>query len=342
MLKIEEVKDKKKWENFLIQKEIAFFPFFQSWNWGEIQRKLGFKIIRLGVFDLSKPKALVGVCLVVDIRAKRGCYLHLRHGPVFLDFNYKYFDFLMKYIKSIAYNKNVSFIRISPLIKRELLENCNFRKNGFIDAPIHNMDAETCWILGISKSEDQLSREMRKTHRYLIKKGRSVGVRILQTKKNSDIDIFLNLYKDLSQRKHFIPHKGIREEFEIFSKENKEVLLLAKYEGKVIAGALVIFLQDMAIYRHGATSTQYKNIPASYLLQWEAIREAKKRGIKFYNFWGISPADAKNHPWQGLTLFKTGFGGERREFIHAHDLPLNIWYWKIYMIEYLNKVIRGY
>lgn len=342
MLKVQQISKKETWESFLKRKEITFSPFFQLWEWGDVQERLGFEVLRLGIFDSCKSQNLVGICLVVIVRAKRGHYLHLRHGPVFLEYNHKYLYFFLDYVREMGKREKTSFIRISPLITKEVFDAFLLNKKRFINSPIHNMDTETCWILDISKSEDQLFREMRKTHRYLIRKGQSTGVRIRQTKKNCDIEFFLNLYQDLSQRKHFIPHRGIKEEFEIFSKENKEVLLLAEYENKMIAGALVVFLQDMAIYRHGATSTQYKNIPASYLLQWEAIREAKKRGIRFYNFWGISPTDAKNHPWQGLTLFKMGFGGERKEFIHAQDLPVNTWYWKTYIIEYLNKVIRGY
>ena len=50
-----------------------------------------------------------------------------------------------------------------------------------------------------------------------------------------------------------------------------------------------------------------KNISCSYLLQWEIIKDAKKRGCDTYNFWGISSPDNNLHPWYGTYLFKKKF-----------------------------------
>ncbi len=83
-------------------------------------------------------------------------------------------------------------------------------------------------------------------------------------------------------------------------------------------------------------------MPAMYLLQWEVIKEAKKRNMTYYIFWGIAPNENRRHPWRGLTLFKTGFGGEKRVFMHAKDLPLSLWYWKTYAIDMLTKLKKGY
>lgn len=339
MLKIKEIKTKTIWEKFLNKKQINPYPFFQSWNWGEVQKRLGFNILRLGIFDKFK---LIGVCLIIDIEAKRGHYLHLRHGPVFLEYENKYSKIIFTYIKKIAKDKNISFIRTSPLITSNSSLNFYFKKNGFIDSPVHNMDAETSWVLKIDKSEEDLLKEMRKTHRYLIKKAINSDIEVICSKKTSDVDLFLPLYRSLSEKKGFVPHQGIKEEFEIFSKDNQALLFFAKYNDKIISAAMIIFLQEMAIYHHGASLEEYRHLPSAYLLQWQAILEAKKRGKKFYNFWGISPLNSKNHPWSGLTLFKTGFGGYTQEFIHAKDFSLNISYWKTYLIEYISKKIKGY
>lgn len=344
MLSIEEIKDKKIWDDFL-EKETKHYPLFQSWDWGEVQTKLGKNIFKYGLFgnpDKLSDKKLLGVFLIVDIEARRGHYLHLRHGPVLSSLNQNFFDLIMSFVKKIAREKHASFMRISPLIKKDGIYENFLKKRGFINAPIHNMDAETCWVLNLEKPEEELLKGMRKTHRYLIKKARNMNIKIFRGNNLSDIDDFISLYKDLSLRKGFIPHVGIREEFEVLSKNNEALLLLARYDGKIISGALIILIGNTAIYHHGVLSEEYKNIPASYLIQWEAIKEAKKRGKKIYNFWGIVPVDQPNHPWKGITLFKTGFGGERWDFIHAKDFPLNLWYWKSYLIEYITKIKKGY
>lgn len=341
MLKIREIDSKKDWERFLQKQEIAMYPFFQSWNWGEVQIQLGFDVVRVGIVDQIKNE-LLGVCQIIDIKAKRGHYLHVRHGPVLSKFSEGNFDVVLAYLKKMAEEKKASFIRVSPFIRKEYIGDTFFKKRGFINAPIYNMDAEICWVLDVTKSEDLLLKEMRKTHRYLIRKSQSMSIKIIRSKNVNDIEKFYPLYTKLSQRKHFVPHKGVREEFAVFAKENNAVLLLAEYDKNIIAGAMVVFTPEMAIYRHGASLEGYRDVPASYYLQWGAIKEAKKRSIKLYNFWGIAPFENKNHPWQGLTLFKTGFGGERREFMHAQDLPLSPLYWKTYGIELLTRVLRGY
>lgn len=337
MLKIKEIEKKKEWENFLEKQE--FYPLFQSFSWGEVQKKLGFTIERIGIFNQEK---IAGIALVVDVIAKRGHYLHVRHGPVFASFKKSYFNFFVQYLIKRAKERGASFIRLSPLISKERVGEDIFRKFKFIKSPIHNMDAQTCWVLDITKTEEQLLKEMRKTTRYLIKRGVSSGLKIVKAKSLSDIKFFLNLYKKTAKKHGFVPHQGIAEEFTIFKKDKQAELFLAKFKNKVISGALVIYCQDQAIYHHGASDKKYEKLSPSYLLQWEAILEAKKRGTRLYNFWGIAPPFSKNHPWRGLTLFKTGFGGEVREFLPSHDLPLSSWYGKTYIIESVTKFLKRY
>lgn len=339
MLQVKNITEKKIWEEFLTKKEIAFYPLFQSWNWGDVQKKLGFEVQRIGLYDNQQ---LVGICQIVVIKAKRGYYLHLRHGPTIIPFTKQYFTAFMVYIIQLAGRLGVSFVRLSPLIGKDSSEYTFFQSREFVNSPMHNMDAELCLVLPLISSEEQLLANMRKSHRYLIRKAEKMDIKIIKTTDEKEIDSFLSLYKDLSARKHFVPHKGIKDEFLIFSKEDQAMLFLAKFEEKIIAGALILFVGDMAIYHHGASLSAFKHIPASYLIQWNAIKEARKRGMKYYNFWGVAPSEAKNHPWQGLTLFKLGFSGEVREFMHAKDIPLKFYYWKTYVIEYITKKIKGY
>lgn len=339
MFRIKEINDKKTWSSFFLRKEIEYFPFFQSWNYGEVQKKLGYNLFRYGLWENN---TLLGVFSIAEISARRGHYFHLRHGPVLLKYEERYLSSIFNYIKKFAKEKKISFLRVSPLIIKNSKKETFFKKWGFINSPMHNMDAETCLILNVEKTEEQLLKEMRKTHRYLIRKALNMNINTIRTTKMSDLLIFKDLYKDLYSRKHFTPHRDIDEEFEIFSKDKEAILLLAEYDENIIAGALIDFVGNMGVYHHAASLDAYKNIPASYLLQWEAIKETKKRGKKYYNFWGVVSPDKPNHPWKGLTLFKTGFGGERVDFVHARDLPLNFMYWKTFLIETALRLQKGY
>lgn len=338
MVKVKAITNKSAWKHFLEQYK-GFFPFFQTWSWGEVQRSLGFGVTRVGVYDDDK---LIGIAQVVAIHAKRGNYLHLRHGPVFLQYKKEYGEKLFSYLQK-TYDGRYSFIRVSPLVEKDGSEQALFKSLGFRDAPMHNMDAEICWVLDITKSEEILLSQMRKSHRYLIKKSQKEGITIVTTDEvNRDVVAFLELYNSLANHRGFIAHKGLVEELELLGQDKESILFLAKYEEKVIGGALIDFAGNMAIYHHGASDDAYRHLSVSYLLQWEAIKEAKRRGKKLYNFWGIASTESKKHPWSGLTLFKTGFGGEKKEFLHAQDLPLSPWYIKTYLIETVARIRKGY
>jgi len=84
-----------------------------------------------------------------------------------------------------------------------------------------------------------------------------------------------------------------------------------------------------------------RHYPGNYLLQWEAIKEAKKRGMKKYNFWGVAPLDSKDHRFSGISIFKRGFGGEDVQYLHAQDLIINHKKYVItFAIEKIRKFIR--
>ena len=55
------------------------------------------------------------------------------------------------------------------------------------------------------------------------------------------------------------------------------MLFLCKYKRKVVVAAIIIFYGDCAYYHHSASSDEAREVPASYFLQWQIIKEAKKR-----------------------------------------------------------------
>ncbi len=338
MLRIQEITNKTTWEKFIEDVAHNFPPFFQTWNWGEVQKQQGKIIWRLGLYENT---ILLGIVSVTLVNAKRGTYLHLRHGPVLKEYKKEYIDFIMQFLAEKGKARKVSFIRSSPLIDEQKGETL-FPFPKFRNAQIHAMDAEVCWVLPLKQSEEEILSGMRKSHRYLIKKSFLSDIKIERTKNVTKFKEFLPLYTKLAHRKHFVAHSGIKEELEIFTKDNQAELFLAYFDKKVIAGALIDFVNGMAIYRHSASDATYMHMPAMYLLQWEVIKEAKKRSLTYYNFWGIAPNENRRHPWRGLTLFKTGFGGEKKAFMHAKDLPLSLWYWKTYAIDMLTKLKKGY
>jgi len=115
-------------------------------------------------------------------------------------------------------------------------------------------------------------------------------------------------------------------------------LLTAEYQGSIIAGGIFVYLDECGIYYYGASDNEYRNLMAPYLIQWEAIKEAKKRGCKTYDFLGVAPENAKNHPWAGVTEFKKKFGGQIIDYPTAKEMVLRPFWYNVYR---LYKFIKG-
>ena len=348
-MEIKEIKNKEIWENFLFGCDEK--TFLQSWNWGEFNRMMGNKIWRLGIYESEKLKAksekLIGVALVVKIVAKRGTFLFVPHGPNLKlkvkSEKLKVLESLLAELKKIGKEEKVGFIRIAPTLERSEENIEIFGEIGFINAPIH-MHPEITWELDIKKPEEELLSKMRKTTRYLIRRAqKNSDIRIEQGLELRDIEKFNQLYQETVERHRFVPFSldYLKNEFLAFQPDNKISIFLGKYKNDLVSAGIFIFWQNIAFYHQGASSLRDPKIPVSYLLLWEAIREAKNRSCQKFNFWGVSPEDKKNHPWYGLTLFKMGFGGYKKQYVKTQDLPISKKYWLNFIIEKLRKTKRG-
>ena len=206
---------------------------------------------------------------------------------------------------------------------------------------------------------------MRKTTRYLIRKAQREGVIIEKRTGEKAVDDFWKIYQETARRENFVPFSKsfIEEEFNVFNKTGNALFLFGKVKNNVIpdlirnpdkmdsrlrgndnntsylASALIIFTKSTAFYHQGASI--HTKIPVTYLLQWEAIKEAKKRGCQIYNFWGILQAGRSPKNWQGLTLFKTGFGGRQIDYLPTQDFVISRRYYLTYLYEKFLAWRRG-
>lgn len=353
---IQEIKSKQEWEGFLAQCERK--TFLHSWNWGEFQKSLGNKIWRWGIFETGQ---LVAVALVIKHIAKRGSFLLIPHGPVMKlqveSSKLKVLQVLTDKLKELAKEDQVDFIRISPIWERKPENEKLFQELGFHLRPLYT-HPESSWKLNIEKSPEELMVGMRKTTRYLLKQvQKNPDLEVVQSFDANNIEIFNALHVETVKNQRFIPFslEYFKKEFAAFAPDpsnslrtspsnssGQVVLFFAKYKGKPIAASYGIFWSGRAFYHHAAMLSEYKKIPAAYLLQWHAIQEAQKKGCTIYDFWGYSdPVKYPKHPYSGPTLFKMGFGGYVDEYVKTQDLPVSPKYWLNYIIETARRLKRG-
>ncbi|HEC65647.1 MAG TPA: peptidoglycan bridge formation glycyltransferase FemA/FemB family protein, partial [bacterium] len=332
-----EISDKNIWNTFLTESNYPS-TFLQSWNWGEFQKKLGSRVWRTGI---SAGEKLIGIASIIEVKAKRGKMLHVRHGPVIDYSNETLLKEITDYLKELAKQNDAWYIRISSLIKENSQEEESLKALGYRDSQMHDVDAEVTWVLDLNQSEDEILKGMRKNTRNLIRRAKKDGVEIIKSKNIDDVENhFWPIFKDTIKRQKWVAYDldYIKKEFETLIKDDQTQLFLAKYKGKYIAASLFTYFNKQVIYHHSGSLTEFRKVPASYLVQWESILEAKNRGMTKYNFWGIAPMNKngelnKKHPWSGLSFFKMGFGGRVEKWMHAKDLPVSKKYWLTNLFE---------
>ena len=334
-INIKEIVEKKEWEDFIEKHKAA--NFLHSWYWGEFHKNLGKTIKRTGFYE---DKKITGAMLSIIEDAKRGKYLTVPGGPI-IDWKN---SFLVKSfvgeIKKIAILNDCTFVRVRPQLLSDDFSRKIFKNNGFINAPIH-LHAELTSQLDITKSEEELLKNMRKTTRYEIKKALSLEIEAAATKNPQEIRRFYDLQIQTSKRQKFVPfsYEYLYEQFKVFAQNDMALLYKARIGKRLLAQALVIFYGSEAVYHYGASTDEGRKYPGAYLIQWKAILEAKKRGMTRYNFWGVSPTDKSKHRFYGLSLFKRGFGGEDAEYLRAQDLIIN---YPKYLLNYAVETVRKF
>jgi lipid II:glycine glycyltransferase (peptidoglycan interpeptide bridge formation enzyme) len=336
-LTLKNIASKEVWEKFVLSYEGS--NFLQSWNWGEFHQSLGKDIKRVGFYH---DKKLLGVMLAVVEKARRATYLTVPGGPL-IDWGNKTLVKAWKLsLNDIGTEFGCSFIRVRPQLLETDKNGDLFRKLAFKNAPMH-LHAELTRQLDLTKSEEQLWQEMRKTTRNEIKQAIKLEIKITQSTSLKDIDSFYNLQIETAKRQGFVGFSKayLKEQFKIFSKDNQVILYTALFGKKKLAQAFVIFYAGEAAYHFGASTSWGRKYPGAYLIQWEAIKEAQRRGLKRYNFWGVAPEGETSHRFHGVSVFKRGFGGDDVAYMHARDLVIKPLQYRInWLIESARKRLR--
>jgi lipid II:glycine glycyltransferase (peptidoglycan interpeptide bridge formation enzyme) len=312
------------WDKFVMSHPIGTLS--QTSMWGRFQEKIPTRG-KYWIVTLKERNKIVGGTIIIKHGlAKGNSWLYSGRGPI-LDYKSKNLaknmEILLKEVHKIAKEEKAIFLRIDPPLEKE-----NYKKwphiKGFYTSHL-GFQPEDTLVLDLTKSESELLSEMKQKGRYNIHLAEKKGVTIRESDpKNQeqfekDLDAFHKILHETTMRDKFYGHKkGVYHDMLAMPSAK---LFLAEYQSKVIAGLIATFYKDIATYYYGASSDEFRNVMAPALLQWEVIKLAKSKGFRIYDFLGISPAGAKNHPWAGVTDFKKKFGGKEVSYLPAKEYP---------------------
>lgn len=298
----------------------------QSYEWGEFRTDRGWspkryivkdgRTVRLQILVLTKP--LPGGFSL----------LYAPEGPIVHKDDWKdkqnqaALKAVLKAIEKQAEQHRAILLKIDPHERLERFPLTWLKRLGFRDSPEDIQPAYVAHV-DLTKSEDDMLAAMKQKGRYNIRYAGRKGVTISKGTSEQDLKDWYSLTKASAKRqgityRSFDYFKDFRKHFMVDS--DLAVFFIARYNGQPVSATLVTFMGDRADYLYGGSSDQDRNVYASYLIQWEGMKEAKRRGCTYYNLTGIAHSDDPKNPWYGLRQFKLKFGPEKVELVGARDL----------------------
>jgi len=298
--------EREAWQDF--QKAIGQGSLFHRWEWQDvIEVGFGLRVNRLGIFD--DEGKLRGLLPLVE---RKMSLLKLagsplsgaatpHSGPVGSIPMTEVLPALERYSKQ----EHLDYLELGL---PDLLEKDVLAQNGYTVEELITLE------LPIPKDEEVLWAGLEVRCRNAIRKAEKSGVEVVEPQ---TLEEWLEPYYELSCSVYRRQEKEPPFSKEYFTAlwqnlypSGDLVVLLARYEGKIIAG--MIFPRDRFVgyYLDGASDREYNKVVPNNLLQWAYLKRAQTMGIQLYDMVGANiPSIAK---------FKKSFGSSERNYLYAY------------------------
>ena len=309
----------------------------QSLEWGEFRKKTGVKVIRESGFQVTIHK----------IPYTNWTIGYLPKGPLP---DKQMIDELTK----IGKQEHCIFIQLEPNV---LINSHPERSEGSLHSSFHPLFTKYTFILDLTKSEDELLKNMHPKTRYNIKIAQKHNVTVVEDNSDEAFEEYLRLTKETTKRQGFYAHtehyhRLMWNTLKIINHKSLIInpnvltahLFLATYRPETndqrpetLAAWILFVYNDILYYPYGASSDKYREVMASNLMMWEAMRWGKAHGAKLFDLWGsLGPEANPKDPWYGFHRFKLGYNPRLVEFVGSYDLVLNPGLYNLY--AFANKL----
>jgi lipid II:glycine glycyltransferase (peptidoglycan interpeptide bridge formation enzyme) len=165
---------------------------------------------------------------------------------------------------------------------------------------------------------------MKPVNRNLYRNIGKKGVTFRASQDPDDIGILLNFLHMTARRNGFKPQSDdyLTTVANSLMPAGAATLFIAELDGEPIAAALAYDSADTRTYAHAALDDTHRKLSAGIPLLVTLMADAKERGLKHVDLWGVAPEDQPDHQWAGFTAFKKSFGGYEVAYPGTWDLPV--------------------
>lgn len=317
---------------------------FQSYEWGEVRAKAGWRPLRFFVGEGNQIKAAITI-LKRGIPLIGRCVFYVPRGPV-LDYEDKaIFDFLLEHVKKIAQAHKAIFLLIDPDISDQ---NKDFKdylgQRGFVHDDQYGVVGLTqpkrVFRLDVLRPTEEIFEGFHRSHRRNIRLAEKYGITIEKAVDLEDLKEFYKLFQKTSLRKNFYIRSLTYQEliYEHFNPDGNIAVFLAKHNNTIISGRLILIYGDKAWDMYAGSDNEQRGFNTSCYLVWHVIQYVKQKGCRWLDFRGADSPDPR-HPLYGLHMFKKAFGAEFIEFIGDYYFVYSGFYFNLF--NHVKKFLRG-
>lgn len=305
----------------------------QSWEWGDFKRKTGVEFVRIGVFDGKRMKAAFQLTF---------------HPVPKTSYSIGYFpkgpfpnSDMLKALGRVGLENRAIFIKLEPNVTtQEGKRTISSLKKKFDLRPGRAVFTPYTFKIDLTQTEEELLTAMKPKTRYNVRLAERRGVVVSENNSDTAFEMYLRLTFETAKRQGFYAHDEDyhRKLWGMLQPAGIAHLLTATWRDQILVSWIVFVFQDVLYYPYGASSNEHRNLMASNLMMWEAMRFGKRMGCHIFDLWGsLGPDPDPKDPWYGFHRFKEGYGGELVEFVGTYDLVV---YPQLYSLIRLADVLR--
>jgi lipid II:glycine glycyltransferase (peptidoglycan interpeptide bridge formation enzyme) len=278
-------------------------PLLQSWAWGEVQSRAGWSVERV------RAGTAMATVLWRKVGPAREAYVP--RGPV--PATAEAIDSLVEWARS----RRIARIVVEPEAGADLSEGLTAR--GFANtAPVQPQHTRIVPLV----PPDDLLKTFKHGRRYNIRAGIKRGVTVEEGKDAAE----------LARQSAAVER---RESISLPDRRYYQLLLdllpwcrtysaLDPYNHEALATVLVARHDGRAYSLFAGRTGRSRELMGNDLAWWSAISSAAQAGCRDFDLWGVPPPQAHpNHPWIGIGVFKSEFGGEEIAYCGAWELVLS-------------------
>ncbi len=300
------------WNEFLSSYPEAHI--LQSSSWGQLKSKFGWQPQRIVVGQSGAQ--------ILFRQLPGGLSLaYIPKGPIGQNW-----QSLLPEVDRVCRSKRAIFLKLEPDAWDPLDSDFGSQLSGFLPE-VRPIQPRRTIVIDLDGDEDVWLERMKQKTRYNIHLAERKGIIVRPVE---DLEPFSQMMQVTGVRDGFGVHSldYYQCAFDQFAPAGKCELLQAEYEGAPLAALMVFAQGKRAWYFYGASGDEERNRMPTYLLQFEAMRWAARKGCTEYDLWGVPDADEekleanfnnRSDGLWGVYRFKRGFGGRIMRAAASYD-----------------------